>query len=68
MVLDDDGEVIVDHRSLVMHKAELEAVLILDLVGLQVAKHSGSRKVVGQPVCIESRQYTNNIHCLAYLM
>ena len=43
MVFDNDGEVIVDHSSPVVHKAELEPVLVLDLVGLQVAKHSGSR-------------------------
>ena len=43
MVFDDDGEVIVDYSSPIMQKAELEPVLVLDLVGLQVAKHSGSR-------------------------
>lgn len=42
MVFDNDGEVIVDHSSLFMQKAELEPVLVLDLIGLQVAKHSGS--------------------------
>ena len=68
MVLDDDGQVIVDDSSLIVHKAELEAIFVLNLVGLQVAKHGGSREIVGQPVFVESRQYTNNIHCLPYLI
>ena len=64
MVFDDDGEVIVDHSSPIMHKAKLEPVLVLDLIGLQVAKHSGSREVVSQPVFTKAKQ----IHQLSGLL
>lgn len=63
MVLDDDGQVIVEDGSLFVNKSELESILVLQLVGLEVAKDGGCWEVIGQPKAVETHAtvfYTKN--------
>ena len=50
MELDDDGEVVVEKDLLLVCKAYLESILILELPCLQVSEDSGCREIVRQPV------------------
>ena len=49
MVLHDDGQVVVENNASIMHKPQLEAILILQGIGLKVTKHSGCWEIVCKP-------------------
>ena len=54
MVFYHDVEVVVNDDVCLVDEAQLVSILILQLIGLQVAKHSGSWEVVCKPVRGES--------------
>ena len=46
VVLDDNGEVVIEIHFPLVNEPQLEAIFVLQCTCLEVAKHSGGREVV----------------------
>ena len=49
MVLHDDGEVIIEDVVAIMNETQFEAILILQCICLEVAKHCSCWQIVCKP-------------------
>ena len=50
VVFDNDVEMVVDDNVTAVREAKFEAILILQLIGLEVTEYCSSWKVVSQPL------------------
>ncbi len=62
MVLDDNCEVVVENVFVIIDKANFVAILILQLIGLEVLEHRGSWKIVRYPAK-RNKELIHRRHC-----